>query len=244
MTYPNLMRFYNEHQIPIVPTDMSFGIETPDLSFSFKGTFSLVARHGLSPEFWKFLTDKHRFHREARVFLSTIDPENPPRVTVGEFCQQQGYSDAFVKGFLAPFCEAVWSADKKDALGMEAYTILAFLRNHGFLNWSTIPWYTPHNRTTVTLNRFKQLFHQLGVQVHLSSPVAGVLRLTEKGTVQLLFEGQRPGEEFDDVVLATPSGTALPLLREPTNDDVRILAGFRSTQTELVVHSDPSLMPR
>eukprot|EP00730_Choanoeca_flexa_P017891 TRINITY_DN8662_c0_g1_i1.p1 TRINITY_DN8662_c0_g1~~TRINITY_DN8662_c0_g1_i1.p1 ORF type:complete len:724 (+),score=117.45 TRINITY_DN8662_c0_g1_i1:106-2277(+) len=240
-TYPNLMAFYEEHNIPIEPTDMSFAISTPQLSWAFGSGASNLAALLVNPSFWSFVADKSRFHTDARRFLSQCDEATPPPTTMAEFCKEHGYGSSFVDGWLLPFCQAVWSADGKSARDMEAFTILGFLRNHAFLSWQFVQWFTPKGRTSVTLKRFASLFKQHDVTVHTSSPVCGVQRLPEGG-VQLHFEHNTTAV-FDDVVLATSSGVALQLIRDATADDRRCLGGFRSSSTQLIVHQDTSLMP-
>lgn len=45
------------------------------------------------------------------------------------------------------------------------------------------------------------------------------------------------------VVLATPSGTAIKLLAAPDATDQNALGGFHSCNSKIVLHTDPELMP-
>ena len=229
---------------------MSFAIAMPQLSWRFGSGLTNLLHLVANPKFWSFVRDKSRFHTDARAFLAECDNGTLPSTTIGQFCHEHNYGTAFVGGWLLPFCEAVWSADSQAAQDMEAYTILTFLRNHAFLSWDVVQWFTPKGRTTVTLERFTALFKQLKVKVRTSANVTHVAR-QPNGTVLITLAGAAQSAEdsaqsrtFDDVVLATPAGTALKLIAQPTEDDTRCLAGFRSSQTELVVHTDPSLMPK
>lgn len=207
------MRFYEEQDIPLDKTDMGFAIDLPYIAWSFKSGLANVWRLLRHPRFWQFVRDKNRFHQDARVFLAAADPDNPERMTLAEFCQRQGYGDGFVKGWLEPFCEAVWSTPKAEALAMEAHAILSFLRNHGFLNWTHVQWYTPKGRTLVTLKRFAELFAKYGVQARVNTDVQQITRLPG-GKVRIGWRDVTAGstllqEDFDHVVLAAPAGVAL-----------------------------------
>ncbi|EDQ84235.1 uncharacterized protein MONBRDRAFT_30477 [Monosiga brevicollis MX1] len=249
-TYPNLLRFYQEHHIPIEPTDMSFAVETPSLSWRFGGALSDYLRLLTKPEFHSFLRDKHRFHHEARQFLKqhTNTDTPPPALTLGEFCAQQGYDTPFAEGWLRPFCEAVWSAKRTAAFDMEAWTILQFLRNHGFLSWSSPQWYTPKGRTTVTLERFAMLLEQHSVQVQTATRVTKVQRRPD-GRLDLTTQNEHNSTTpitttYDKVVLATPAGVAQHLLAELDERDAAILGAFATSRTQLCVHRNRQLMPK
>lgn len=237
------MAFYEKHHIPIEPTDMSFAIAMPRLSWAFGSGLRNLANLLVTPKFWTFVMDKSQFHQDARAFLASCDEDSPRAITVRQFCKEKGYRPAFVEGWLIPFCEAVWSADTQSAEDMEAFTVFAFLRNHAFLSWSSVQWFTPKGRTTVTLNRFQALFKQFNVIVHTDAAVSGIERRPDASVAVTLAQSSTI-QVFDDVVIATPAGVALTLIQQPTDDDERCLAGFRSSQTQLVVHQDTSLMPK
>ncbi|EGD80866.1 hypothetical protein PTSG_01452 [Salpingoeca rosetta] len=243
--YPNLLRFYEQHHVPLQATDMGFSIDNPTISWCLSSSLPQQLQLLRHPKLPSFVKDKTRFHSDALAFLERYrdaDAATAPALSLLEFCTKHGYGAAFMEGWLKPFCEAVWSAPKSEAMAMDAYSILAFLRNHGFLTWSTPQWYTPRGRTTLTLKLFRHLFEHLGVEVHTANPVHAVRR-QEDGTVAVTSETQ--GERvFDDVVLATPSGLALELLEAPTQDDVDALSGFKCSSNTVLLHTNPDLMPR
>lgn len=194
----------------------------------------------IKPKFWKFVRSKSKFHADGLAF---IEQRSPPKITLRQFCNDNGYDTAFVEGWLQPFCEAVWSAPTSTALDMEAYTILCFLRNHGFLRWAVLQWYTPKGRTSVTIERFTALFAELGVTVRTSSTVKFVTRPAADGAEVNLTLADESVHTFDKVVLATPSGTALKLMSDVDAADTAALGGFTSTANRVVLHTDAALMP-
>lgn len=257
--YPNLTRFYREHLIPLEKTDMGFSIQQIEgYRWSFSANKSNLLKLMLfKRDFWSFVSSKSKFHADALAFVHKCieTDEDPPSMTLREFCTEHGYHTAFVEGWLQPFCEAVWSSPTTAALEMEAYTILCFLRNHGFLSWTVVQWYTPKGRTTVTIKRFQKLFKELGVDIKLNAGVESVVRPPDRPAKRGGGTGSRDVQvtltlvdgtvaKFDKVVLATPAGTALQMYgKDATHLDTEKLGGFRSTTTKIVLHTDPSLMP-
>lgn len=224
--YPNLTRFYREHLIPLEKTDMGFSIQqTEGYRWSFSANKSNLLKLMLfKRDFWSFVSSKSKFHADALAFVHKCieTDEDPPSMTLREFCTEHGYHTAFVEGWLQPFCEAVWSSPTTAALEMEAYTILCFLRNHGFLSWTVVQWYTPKGRTTVTIKRFQKLFKELGVDIKLNAGVESVVRPPDRPAKRGGGTGSRDVQvtltlvdgtvaKFDKVVLATPAGTALQM---------------------------------
>jgi predicted NAD/FAD-binding protein len=51
-------------------------------------------------------------------------------------------------------------------------------------------------------------------------------------------------EQFDALVIATHPDTALTIVADPSEDERRILGMFTYTRNDVVLHSDPSFMPR
>lgn len=244
-TYPNLLRFYAEHGIEVEQTDMGFAIDTASASWAFKGGLGAVFRLLTSAGIWRFLWDKHRFHADAHALLEAVAKGQDASAagTLEDFCATHGYGSAFVLGWLQPLCEAVWSTPRSAALKMEASTILTFMRNHGFLRWSTIQWYTPKGRTVHTVAKFTQLFRELGVRVRCGAAVDSIRRLAPGG-VELKVAGEANLIQADEVVIAAPAGVALKLLANPTKDDKQILSGFRCSNNRILLHTDPMFMPR
>lgn len=249
--YPNLLRFYKEHNIPLDKTDMSFAIQHRQYEWSFTFNIANYARLFSTSDFWSFIFAKNRFHGDALEFLGRADSglvdKRAMQQTLAEFCATHGYADAFVTGWLSPFCQAVWSTPPTMALQMEAYTILAFLRNHGFLSWSPIQWYTPKGRSKLTIDLFKRLFAEHGVETRTGARVKSVRNSTSAdNSPHALVVELTDGTElfYDHVVFATPSGTVLPALKNPTAQQKDVLQHFRGNSNHIVLHTNPAVMPR
>lgn len=146
---------------------------------------------------------------------------------------------------------AIWSAPPdKCSLDFPARTLLRFMHNHHLLQlvgkpaWLTIPGGS-HTYVQKILARLPEN------QLHLSTPVFSI-STDEDGTKKILVRtSEDPNiqpEEFDAVILATHSDTALQILKQgsrmggkacgATEDESRILGAFRWSENIAVLHSD------
>ena len=207
-----------------------------------------------SPRFWRWLYNMNRFHREALAVLDASSTEAAD-VTIRDWLQQRGYDESVVDGWLVPFCAAVWSSPSSAAGDMNARALFVFLRNHGFLKWAVPAWVTPRGRCgAFYLPRLRQWFDSHGVCVRTNTEVVRAARVDgSSGAIELQFappkhdasEATGP-QTFDQVVFATPAGKANKMVAalQPRWSSFVNDAHLRSHTSEVVLHSDPVVMPR
>ncbi|GMH52364.1 hypothetical protein TrST_g6582 [Triparma strigata] len=237
VTYPNLMEFFDRHQIPLDASSMSLGIRVKEgWEWSFGNSAALFGMM-LTRRFWMFAHWKYHFDRDACAFV-TKPSEADNQLTLREWCTKQGYGDELVEGWLRPICAAVWSAPHTEALGANAVAILRFLKNHGLLTAFPPVWNTPRGRTTVMLQRFADYFRANDVAVHTGDAVTSIERVGDQYTLKTKSGKKYSG--FDHVVLAVPQHV-VPLLA-PSPDPC--LQKLTSSKNDVVLHTDPSVMPR
>ena len=133
---------------------------------------------------------------------------------------------------------AIWSTPPdKCALDFPALTLLRFMHNHHLLQltgkpaWLTIPGGS-HTYVKRVLSRLD------AKRLHLSTPVTAISTL-DTGRVQITTPTGT--QEFDKVVLATHSDTALKILKSGnglTQAEVDVLGAFGWSRNEAVLHCD------
>ncbi|KAJ8087696.1 hypothetical protein PM082_006532 [Marasmius tenuissimus] len=202
---------------------------------------------------WRMIYDVLRFNASTRRLIgrwgSGQDWED---ISIGEYLKRNGYSEAFSDNYLIPMTAAIWSTPPdKCALDFPARTLIQFMHNHHLLqitgkpSWLTIPGGS-HQYVNTILSSLSPS------QLHLSTPVAS---LSSHGTVGdgaahpkvTLTTASGETEEFDHVILACHSDTALKILRAGqgvTEEEERILGLFQWNKNESVLHHDEELMPR
>ncbi|KND94138.1 hypothetical protein TOPH_01285 [Tolypocladium ophioglossoides CBS 100239] len=258
-TYPNFINFLNKVNVQTEPTEMTFGVSRDQGLFEWAGTnLSAVfcqKRNLLSLRMWRMLFDVVRFNQFALDLLMQEDVEPVGRhdtminstdetETIGEYLDREEYSDAFRDDYLIPMTAAVWSTSPdKCALQFPAVTLVRFLWNHHLL--STVAarpqWLTLKNGSQSYIDAVMKGFPPN--HLFLNTPVRHISN-DESGRVLLHLENGKT-EVYDHVILATHGDQALSIIKPSSTAQERsILSSFQTSQNEVVLHSDLTLMPQ
>ena len=240
---------------------MSFGVTRDGGDFEWAGR-SLAAIFAqkwsfLDPRRWRLIFDIVRFNQFALDVIAREDesdqrPSDPSantptpfhsRMSIGEYLDQEGYSQTFKENYLIPMTAMIWSTTPdKCSLAFPALTLIRFMWNHHLLNtiserpdWLTIPGGSKQYIEAVMKDCPQEL-------VHLNSKVSAVIP-EAKGRVTLRVN--REDLLFDHVILATHGDQALNIIKPvATKQELDVLDGFRTNHNIAVLHSDLSLMPQ
>lgn len=162
------------------------------------------------------------------------------QMSIGEYLEREGYSEAFRDDYLIPMTAAVWSTGPdKCAMEFPALTLIRFMWNHHLLStvaerpdWMTIPGGSQKYIDAVMKDIPKE-------NVHLSCPIRSIRR--EKGRVLLHFDGADT-EEYDHVIMACHGDQTMEILKaDATEDESQILSKFHTTENVAYLHSDLSV---
>lgn len=231
---------------------MTFGVSRDAGAFEWSGTSgsALFAQpsNALKPSFWRMIFDIVRFNQFALDLLS-IPPGSPAAVaatemSIGEYLEREGYSDAFRDDYLIPMTACVWSTGAdKCALEFPALTLVRFMWNHHLL--STIaerpPWLTIEGGSSKYIDAVLELAGNC--EGHLGTPVLAAKR-KENNKVELTLGGRGEGqtEVFDEVVLACHGDQARWILGDDATDkEKEILDAFETTPNVAYLHNDVSV---
>ncbi|NUN71053.1 MAG: FAD-dependent oxidoreductase [Bacteroidetes bacterium] len=240
VTYPNLIRLFDELNVPVKKTSMSFSVQhvPTGLEFCGSGLNGLFAqrRNLFSPRYIRMLLQIDRFNKECEEVLT--DPRYAG-MTLGEYVAEKGFGDDFLYKYIVPMSSAVWSTPIDLMLGFPAFSLVRFFKNHGFLGLDTQhQWYTIHNGSRVYRDI---LLKPIQDRVKVSS---GVVRVERNGQgAEIVFaDGSRAA--FDKVIIAAHADEALAMLAAPTEQERRLLSRFSYQENIAVLHTDASVMPR
>jgi predicted NAD/FAD-binding protein len=241
VTYPRLVRLFEELRVPVKPTDMSFSVQHVPTGLEYSGSslnhLFAQRRNLFRPRHYRMLLKVNRFNREALEALGDPRWEGMP---LGEYVRQRGYGQDFFDLYLVPMSSAVWSTPPDRMLEFPAVTLLRFFHNHGFLGLRTQhPWWTVEGGSREYVRR---LMAPLRDRVRLSDPVTAVRRLAEGGAEVCTGSGRR--SRFDRVILAAHADQSLAMLTDADAEERRLLGEFRYQKNVAVVHTDPVEMPR
>lgn len=241
VTYPRLVRLFEELSVPIKRTDMSFSVQHLPTRLEYAGSslnhLFAQRRNLFRPRHYRMLLQVNRFNREA------IEALTDPRwagVTIGEYVEMRGYGADFLNLFLVPMSSAVWSTPPEGMLDFPAVTLLRFFHNHGFLGLHTQhPWWTVEGGSR---EYAKRLMAPLKDRVRLSDPVVAVQRLPGGGAEVATKSGWRG--RFDRVILAAHADHSLAMLKDADVEERRLLTEFRYQPNRAVIHTDAVEMPK
>jgi uncharacterized protein len=237
--YPNFERLLERLGVRTKASDMSFSVsdEAGDFEYSGASANGLFAnrRHLVTPSFHRMVRDLMRFNREAPALIG-LNGDGP---SLGDFLDDGGYSEHFVRRLIVPQASAVWSADPAQMWTFPAGFLAEFFQNHGMFglagrpNWRTV--------AGGARNYVRRIVEPLGGRVRLSTPVERIERFEDR--VELTPRGGEP-EVFDEVILAVHSDQALRMLADPSDAERQVLGAIPYQPNEATLHTDRALLPR
>ena len=141
-TYPNFLKLLHELKVPYENSAMSFSVKDSQKDFEYNGT-SLNAlfaqrKNFINPSFYKMIREILRFNKFSVMLLNKDD-----EMSLGEYLDQENYSDYFKKYYILPMGSAIWSSNIKTMMQFPAKFFIQFFNNHGMLNINDRPqWLT------------------------------------------------------------------------------------------------------
>ena len=241
VTYPYLTRLFNELDVPVVKSVMSFGASIDDgrIEYGLNNFRTITAqkRNLIRPQFYKMVADILRFGKRAEAAASNDDK------TIGELIDELGLGDWFRNNYLMPMCGAIWSTPVHNVDGFPAKSLVQFFRNHALLaGIAEHQWWTIKGGSIEYVRRLESALLSRGVDIRTNSPVSNVQRQPFGVTVQAHSTDNRA---FDDIIFACHSDQALAILgEEATAEEKAALGSIRYQPNKAVLHCDPNQMPK
>lgn len=237
-TYPNFCHLIEKLQIPIQLSEMSFSYRSMSSGLEYNGHSlnSLFSdrRNLFKWGFYRFIKEIIAFNKDAKKFLAQ---DQRADITIKTFIERHHYSPEFIECYLTPMMSAIWSKNKEDTLNCSAHFIFKFYANHGLLDLNDRPpWYVIAQGSKSYIG---PMLEKLKERIHLNTKITKIQR--EANRVVLKSEGKE--FIFDDVVIATHSDQALKMLAAATEEEINILSAIKYTENEVILHTDPQVMP-
>jgi len=236
--YHFFCQFLRDLGVTSQPSDMSFSVVNALTGLEYNATtmdkLFCQRQNLLRPRFYRMVMDILRFYREAPALLNSTDDA----LTLGDYLQNNLYSEAFIDDHILPMGSALWSGPAELVKQFPARYFVSFMANHQMLKTSDRPeWRTIVGGSSTYIQAFQRSFQG---ELRLNSPVSVVSRNSYGVTVKTTSDEQ----QFDRVIFACHSDQALRLLAEPTQSEVEILGAMTFQENEVVLHTDANLMPK
>lgn len=239
--YPNLTRIFDELDVPVTKSDMSFSASVRggrvEYGLAGAGAFFAQKRNALNPRFMGLLRDIFRFNARAADMVKAH-----PHLTIAEFLDRIGTGRWFRDYYLLPLTGAIWSTPTRQVMQFPAQAMVSFLGNHGLLSYDRQhQWYTVRGGSVEYVERLGNALRQNGADIRLGCPVRAVRR--DAAGVSIRAHGGE-WEPFDEVVFATHSDDSLALLSDATEAEAAALGAIRYQPNDVILHADAGVMPR
>ena len=237
-TYPNLVKFFNELNVPYEKSDMSFSvsIKNSNVEYSGSGLGGIFANkiNLFNFKFLYMIREIISFYRIAPKLLEGGIKEK----TLGDFLKQKRLSKYFIEYHLIPMVAAIWSMPFKKAKEMPLKFFLNFFTNHGLFEFKNRPqWYTVSNRSRAYV---KKVTDKISGEIYKNYKVEKLVRSDDN--IRVIIGNEYV--DYDQVVLASHADQSLKMLEKPTEDEKNILEKFKYVKNEAYLHTDEKLMPQ
>lgn len=236
--YPLFCRLLDRLGVRSRPTTMSFSVHDEATGFEYGGT-SIAGAIGpcsnlLRPRWWTVAAGIATLGTKGRSLLA----EAGSTATIGDLYRSGRLSQGFLNDYLVPMAAAIWSAPRDTLLQFPARFMLRFFDNHGMLDLRERPqWRTIQGGSHAYIKAMKPVLDRCTI-VHT---LVESIRRGPDG-VEVWAGGRR--QRFDRVIIAAHSDEALRLLADATNDETSVLREMPYQANDVILHTDPSLLPR
>ena len=239
LTYPNLINFFNEIDIEIEKSDMSFSVSVEGTNFEYcgKGLKGIFANKSnfLNIEFIRMFLEILKFYKLCDK-ISNIDQV----ITLDEFLKKNKWSKSFINYHIIPMVSAIWSMPPYEAGKMPMNFFLKFFQNHGLFKLRNRPqWYTVAHRSKTYVNK---VLSKISGEYFKNYKINSIQRVSSG--VQVYYGGANEFFDYDKVILATHADQALSLIKNPTDQEIKTLSNFDYKKNLAVLHCDESVMPK
>ena len=239
LTYPNLINFFNEIDIEIEKSDMSFSVSVEGTNFEYcgKGLKGIFANKSnfLNIKFIRMFLEILKFYKLCDK-ISNIDQV----ITLDEFLKKNKWSKSFINYHIIPMVSAIWSMPPYEAGKMPMNFFLKFFQNHGLFKLRNRPqWYTVAHRSKTYVNK---VLSQISGEYFKNYKINSIQRVPSG--VQVYYGGANEFFDYDKVILATHADQALSLIKNPTDQEIKTLSNFDYKKNLAVLHCDESVMPK
>mgnify|MGYP001426421771 CR=1 FL=1 len=238
LTYPNLINFFKELNIPFEKSNMSFSVSVKNSNVEYGGSsLNSIFANKLNILNFKFLN----MLKEIIIFYKTapsLVKQDLQEETLGKFLDKSKLSNYFVKYHIIPMVAAIWSMPFEKAKDMPLKLFLNFFNNHGLFKLKNRPqWYTVTNRSR---NYVKEVLKSVSGEVFKNYKVSKVIRNNEN--IRILID--KKYLDYDHVILASHADQSLNLIENPTSDEKNILGKFTYVSNLAFLHTDQNFMPK
>ena len=237
LTYPNLINFFNELNVPFEKSNMSFSVSVKNTNVEYGGSgFNAIFANKLNLfnlKFLKMIREIISFYNHAPSLLQN----NIEDKTLGDYLRRSKLSKYFIEYHIIPMVAAIWSMPFSKAKEMPLKLFLNFFINHGLFRLKNRPqWYTVTNRSRTYV---KKILEKISGEIFKNYKINNISRSDDNVRISIGNEYL----DYDQVVLACHADQSLNILNDPSSKEKEILNKFTYVSNRAFLHTDENLMP-
>ena len=237
LTYPNLINFFNELNVPFEKSNMSFSVSVKNTNVEYGGSgFNAIFANKLNLlnlKFLKMIREIISFYNYAPSLLQN----NIEDKTLGDYLRRSKLSKYFIEYHIIPMVAAIWSMPFSKAKEMPLKLFLNFFINHGLFRLKNRPqWYTVTNRSRTYV---KKILEKISGEIFKNYKINNISRSEDNVRISIGNEYL----DYDQVVLACHADQSLNILNDPSAKEKEILNKFTYVSNRAFLHTDENLMP-
>lgn len=237
--YPHFTEVLRQLKVELADSSMTFSFNDTVSGYAYSGNSigSLFPSLGyyFKPAHLAFVRDLWRF---AKVGYRDLQSGYLAGRTLGEYCDERKFGNAFLHHYLYPMGAAIWSSPIQELREFPAQPYLHFLENHGLLRLTNRPqWkYVKGGSRTYVRAMLKTFKHQPQLNA-----APQTIQRHEHGVSLLMQDGE--ALEFDHVVIGAHADEALKLLLDPSDAEQQNLGPWRYQPNTVTLHTDTTHLP-
>ncbi len=237
LTYPNLIKFFNDLNVPFEKSNMSFSVSIKNTSVEYGGSgLGAIFANKLNLfnfNFLKMIKEILKFYKNAPLLLNN----NTSKETLGNYLERSKLSKYFIEFHIIPMVAAIWSMPFSKAKELPLNLFLQFFINHGLFKLKNRPqWYTVTNRSR---SYVKKILETVSGEIFKNYRVDKISRSNENVRISIGNEYL----DYDQVILASHADQSLRILEDATKKEKEILSKFTYVSNNAFLHTDTNLMP-
>ena len=225
--YKNLMEFFNEIDINLYKTEMSFSVNSKFLIWNSKEFFNFSFLSNLKKI--KLLIDIIRFNYLVKKYKN--------KESIGKWLKHFKFSNLFVESYLLPMTSAIWSSTSKEITNYPVESKSNFLNNHGLLNLYDRPqWYSVLGGSSTYIEK---LLNLKIFDVKLNSKVK-----INRSDNKIFISNKDESEEYDLLIMANHPNQIEGCIEDLSKKEKQAIDSIKYQKNITILHGDESLMPK
>ena len=240
--YPNFTKMLNTLNVRYGNSDMSFAVTSsmhkdPEIKYSDINSFFADKKTIFSYKRYNLLYNINKFNYLSKKTLKNIN-NDIGNITLHKFLKDNNFNDFFIDNYVLPMGSSIWSCKPSQILQFPYLSYVRFMNNHGLLSVNNQPqWHYIKNGSKTYVN---SLIEYIDTDNRVNSEVKEVIK--SNNGVKIITDDSN--DEHDYVFFCNHPNEAASIGKNLSNHQIDVLKDIKYSKNEVVLHKDPSIMPR